>query len=106
MLRGAMLGPSLKLAKRTTGTLSTLCGDEESKPLSAKRRRIKKKKAKRERESVVTDSQKQAVVQQLKKPGTGTSELAILALRSGDMMKSAVQNDDNDSDLSDYDDLM
>ena len=89
---------SLKLARRSTTLLSTL--DQEQKPkISKKDKRLRTKKSKK---AAKFEAKKLLEV----KPRTiGPNELAVLQMRAGtQLVKDGSKSDD--SDMSDYDDLM
>jgi hypothetical protein len=90
--------PSLKLARRSTTLLATLDPDH-SASLSSKDKRKRQKKFKKMEQRRQSDNKPQI-------PKTiGTNELAVLQMRSGGLISIASKSKD-DSDSSDYDDLM
>jgi hypothetical protein len=89
---------SLKLARRATTLLSTL--DQDQKPTISKK---DKRKLKKESKKKSKDKKKQ--LQAVKPRTIGPNELAVLQMRTGISIKKDKEGSD-DSDMSDYDDLM
>ena len=89
---------SLKLARRSTTLLSTL--DQEQKPVISKKDKRKRKK--------LSKKKSQDKVRQLQavQPRTiGPNELAVLQMRTGISLQKD-QEKSEESDMSDYDDLL